>query len=147
MVRGPNSEALTSNTGGLSFNLKAFDAWGCSPRWGVTPQRKLEDIGGQSLPNTKNYENVSTQINFFLRFWLFLNVYFFLRKNPFFKIYSLGWNGGILYTQNGWILSTSETHGVETEYSRELTIKFKIVHKIISDIFYFDQNSVQCHWK
>ena len=47
----------------------------------------------------------------------------------------------------GWILPTSETHGLETVYLRELIMKFKGVYNAVSDNFYFDQNNVRCHWK
>ena len=32
-------------------------------------------------------------------------------------------------------------------YPRELFLKFKVVHNVISDDFHFDQNTVCCHWK
>ena len=41
----------------------------------------------------------------------------------------------------------SETLGVKTVYPRELIMKFKVIDNVVSDNFYFDQNTVWCHWK
>ena len=40
-----------------------------------------------------------------------------------------------------------ETLGVNTLYPRELMMKFKVVYNVVSDNFYFDQNTVRCLWK
>ena len=42
---------------------------------------------------------------------------------------------------------TSETLGVKTVNPRELIMKFKVVHNVISDIIHFDQNTVRSNLK
>ena len=45
------------------------------------------------------------------------------------------------------MLSTSEALGVKTVYLGEFIILFKVVHNIISDNFYFDQNTLRSNLK
>ena len=40
-------------------------------------------------------------------------------------------------------LKTSEAHGMKTVYPREFITDFKVVHIVVYDHFYFDQNAVR----
>ena len=43
--------------------------------------------------------------------------------------------------------ATSEALGVKTVYSKEFITKFKVVQNVVSDNFYFDQNTVRSNLK
>ena len=47
-----------------------------------------------------------------------------------------------IFLWNGWILPTSEYLEVKTVYPRDLIMKFKVVHNVVSDNFNFDHKTV-----
>ena len=49
----------------------------------------------------------------------------------------------ILYQKRAEFLKTSEAHRMKTVYPREFIILLKVVHIVVSDNFYFDQNTVR----
>ena len=49
----------------------------------------------------------------------------------------------ILSQKMAEFLKTSEAHGMKTVYPTEFIILFKVVHIVVSDNFYFDQNTVR----
>ena len=51
------------------------------------------------------------------------------------------------FLQNGWIFPTLEALWRKTVYPRDFDTNFKIVHNVVYDNFYFDQNTVRSNLK
>ena len=65
------------------------------------------------------------------------------RTRPVFSLGASKTDQKRLFLQNRWILPTLETLGVKTVYFKELIMKFKVVHNVVSDNFYCNQNTVR----